>query len=250
MASFSFFTDLITPTKYKVPDWSDINPTTIQDQTNTGNAASFAGAKQLASDYNDFMRQQVQKSLQANVPGYSGITDQISKNIQSGLKGELFMSDVAASQRASAATNLGLGTAGSPFGGALTARDLGLKQFQLQQNAQQQGVGYLGALSQITKAPMYDFSNVFLSPAQRIQTAFQNQSNQWNIQNLRNQMAVQPEPWAKALAKVGDTVLDAVANYYTGGTFSMMGSSSGGSGKGGGGGGGGGMGDLGNSFFG
>lgn len=201
---FSFFTDLITPTSYEIPSLPTVDPSQVQLDTQKGNAASFDAAKGLATDFNAFMRQQQQQALEQGIPGYQNIASQFSTNLQSGLKGELSASDLAATQRSSASRALGLGVAGSQFGSALTARDIGLRQYQVQQNAQAQAPGFLQTMAGLTAAPKYDFSNVFLSPQQRIQTAFENNANQWTVQNLKNQMAVQPEPWMKALAGLGD----------------------------------------------
>lgn len=223
MAGFSLFSDLINPTKYDVPDAPQLDITQNQLDTTAGNAASFEAAKKLASDYNDFFRQQVSKSLESGVPGFKSISEQLSKNLQAQLGGELSLSDAAASQRSSAARALGLGIGGSQAGAALTARDLGLSQFQIQQNAQAQAPGYLSTMANLTRAPMYDFSNVFLSPMQRAQLSWQNMSTKWNVQNLQNQMAVQPEPWQKALAGFGDSLLTAAASYATMGGFGGIG---------------------------
>lgn len=219
MASFSIFNDLITPTKYNLPSFPVIDPSQVQLDTQKGNAASFDAAKSLATDFNSFMRQQQQQALEQGIPGYSKIANQLSNNLQSGLNGELSSSDLAATQRASAARSLGLGVAGSPFGAALSARDIGLRQYQVQQNAQQQAPGYLNTIRGLTASPTFDFSNVFLSPQQRVETSFRNAANQWQIQNSKAQMDAQPAPWMKALAGFGDSLLTAAGSYATMGGF-------------------------------
>lgn len=230
MAGFSLFTDLITPTKYDVPNAPSINLDTLGKDTTAANATTFAGAKGLASDYNAFMRSQVQQALQQGVPGYQGITQQLSANLQSQLRGELTGSDLAATQRASAAQGLGLGLGGSQAGAALSARNIGLRQYQVQQNAQQQAPGYLNTMASLTRAPMFDPSTMFMSPMQRAQLSWQNQSAAWNVQNMRNQMAVQPDPWMKALAGFGDSLLTAAGSYFTMGTGNFSSPSSSGRG--------------------
>lgn len=236
MAGFSLFTDLITPTKYRVPDAPTIDINAELTANNAANYTSFQQSKALATDYNDFMRQQVAQSLK-DIPGYADLSTTLAKNLAAQLRGELSTSDAANVQRSSAAQALGLGIAGSPAGAALTLRNLGLSQYQVQQAAQSQVPGYLQGMRNLTAAPQFDFSSVFLSPAQRIQTSMWNKQNQFNVQNLRNQMAVQPEPWQKALAGFGDSLLTAAASYATMGGFGGFG--------------GGGMGfnDSGSSFF-
>lgn len=218
MAGFSLFTDLISPTKYSVPDAPQVDITGEQLATQAGNAATFDAAKGLAGSYNDFMRQQVAKSLQAGVPGYADLSSTLASNLAAQLRGELTSSDAAATQRSSAAAALGQGIAGSPAGAAFSARNLGLRQYQVQQGAQAQTPGYLNTMAGLTRAPMYDFSNVFMSPMQRINVSQWNKTNQFNVQSLKNQMAVQPAPWMKALAGFGDSLLTAAGSYATMGT--------------------------------
>lgn len=230
---FSFFSDLINPTKYDVPAAPQVDAGLEQKNAVQGNLATFDVAKELASKYNDFMAQQVSQRLATNQPYFAGLEKQIAGNYASQLGGQLSMSDAAASQRSSMGKALGLGIGGSPAGGALALRNLGLTQYGVQQQAQAGAAGFMGQMAQIKQAPMFDFSNVFLSPAQRIQTAQWNATNQWNVQNLQNQMKVQPDPWMKATAGLGDSVLTAAAAYYTMGASSMGGGGgSGGSGGG------------------
>lgn len=220
---FSLFTDLITPTKYKIPDAATVDLSGEQLANVESNAASFEAAKGLAEQFNTFMQSQVSKRLRENVHEFEGFQAQASANIAKRLRGELSLGDVAAKQRSSVAGTLGRGTAGSPAGTATVLRDLGLLQYGEQKSAEAALPGYLSAIVGLKNAPLFDFSNVFMSPAQRIQFQFENKSRAWNVQNLKNQMKVQPEPWQKAVAGFGDSVLDAVAAYYTMGASSMGG---------------------------
>ncbi len=214
---FSLFTDLITPTRYKIPDAATVDINQEQLANVKSNAETFASAKELAQQYNDFMAEQVSNRLKANFPQFEGLQTAGADVIAKRLAGVLSTSDAAGVQRRSAARSLGLGVAGSPAGGALTLRDLGLSQYQ----AQSQGLAELGNFTQTVlgakNAPLFDFSNVFMTPQQRIAIQFQNKTNQWNVQNLRNQMAVQPDPWEKALAGFGDSLLTLAGSAATGG---------------------------------
>lgn len=218
---FSLFTDLITPTKYKVPEAATVDLKSEQLANVDANAATFDAAKGLAAQYNDFMQQQVSNRLKQTMPEFAGLEAQASANYAAQLRGELTTSDAAASQRSSAAQALRLGTFNSPAGGALQLRNLGLRQAQVQQQAQAQLPNYLSAITGIQKAPLFDFSNAFLTAGQRVEYQFKNATNRFNVQNLRNQMAAQPPAWQKALAGFGDSILDAVASYYTMGASGM-----------------------------
>lgn len=206
-----FFLDLITPTSYKIPQAPTVDITGEQTANAQANLASFSAAKDLANQYNDFMAQSVEKRLKSSMPYLAGLESQAADVYSKQLRGELSLSDQAASQRRSAARGLGLGISGSPAGSALTLRDLGLTQYGVQQGAQASMPGFAATMAGIHKAPMFDFSNVFMSPQERISAQFRNKENTWNVQNLKNQMAAQPEPWMRALAGQGDALQDFIA---------------------------------------
>jgi hypothetical protein len=216
---FSVFTDLITPTKYKVPDAPEVDIQGEQLANVKATAATFDEAKDLAGQYNDWWNTQVQDRLKKNMPYLQDIETQTAANIAKRIRGILPDSDAAASQRSSAARALGSGI----NVGALTTRDLMMSQTNLMAQGEQQGQLFAKNMADIKQAPWFDFSKMFLTAGQRIDETRKNLTARWNVQNLRNQMAVQPEPWMKSLAGFGDSILDAVASYYTGGMSSMGG---------------------------
>lgn len=229
--STTLFEDLLK-TKPDVPTWQDINPGQVQRDTISGNIASFSQAKSLAQQYNQFQQNQVLQQLRTAVPEFAPLQAQMAQNLAAQLRGELTASQVAASQRTSAAGALGLGLAGTPAGAAYTARNLGLDQFKLQQSAQAQTPQWLQTVAGLTRSPIYDFSSVFLSPVQRFQMQLENQTAAWNVNWLKNQVAAQPSGWAWALAKQGDEDIEmakqAAISYFSGGMGGGMGGGGGG----------------------
>ncbi len=211
----------------KVPMWNDIDPSAVQLETLQGNAATFAGAKELATGYNDFMREQVAKSLREGVPGYADLSSTMAKNLAAQLRGELTSSDLAATQRAGAAGALGQGIGGSPAGAAYSARNLGFRQYQVQQNAQAQAPGYMSTMAGLTRSPMFDFSSLFLNPGQRWQMNYTNQVNRMNQQWLKSQIDSQPNKIAMAFARQLDNDVEMgkqlAVSYFGGGMGGGMG---------------------------
>lgn len=206
--AFSFFSDLLSPTSYKLPTAPTVDISGEQLANVQSNAASFSAAKDLAAQYNDFMAQSVAKRLAQSFPQFEGLQSSGAAQIARMLSGQLTSSDAAMSQQASAAKNLGLGTFGSPRGAATNVFDLA----RTQQQQVTQGLAALPGFTQTVlgakAAPLFDFSNTFMSPQQRIGISMQNAENQWNVANLKAQMDVQPEPWMKALAGLGDTAMN------------------------------------------
>jgi hypothetical protein len=222
---FSFFSDLINPTKYDIPEAPQIDTSGEQLANVEGNYASFQGAQKLATEFNSFMQEQVAKQLRETMPEFAGLQKQMAANLASQLKGEL-PSDVAGQvQRRSGAKSLALGIAGSPASTNLSARDLGINSLQLQQSAQAQTPGYLSSIASLTRAPLFDFSSVFLSPMQRIGVSQWNKESAWNVANMKNQMDAQPEPWMRAFAGLGDSAMNLggiLGSSYVAGVGSSM----------------------------
>lgn len=218
----------------KVPQWTDIDPSAVQQETLRGNLATFEGAKQFASSFNDFMREQVAKGLREQVPGYVDLSSTLASNLAAQLRGELTSSDAAAEQRSSVARALGLGLGGSPAGAAFTARNLGLRQYQVQQNAQAQVPGYLNTMAGLTRAPAFDFSSLFLTAPQRWQMNYTNQVNRMNQQWLKEQIDSQPNKIGMAFARQLDEDVEMgkqlAVSYYGGGMGGMGGMGGGGGG--------------------
>lgn len=205
---FSFFSDLISPTKYGVPDWQDVDAGKIQRDTVTDNAASFEGAKKLATDYNTFMQDQVAAALKKAVPEFDTLQGQMAKNISAKLKGEL-PPDVVnnALRTANARARAGGFASGVPGSAGFNLGTRDVLRTSLQQEAEGEAAWspFVSTVASLKRAPMFDFSSVFMSAQDRVNVAMRNQENRWNVANLKNQMEAQPEPWMKAFAGLGDT---------------------------------------------
>jgi hypothetical protein len=214
--SFTGFTDFITPTKYKVPTAATVDVNAEQVANAQSNTSAFQAVQGLAAQYNTFQQQQVLNQLNQSNPAFAGLEAQANSNYAKQLRGELSLSDESSRLRSSAAGNLGRGTAGSPAGVATTLRDLGLERYAVQTNAQQNLPGYMTAIAGIKKAPLFDFGGTFMSASDRIASTWKNQENMWNVQNLKNQMKAQPEPWMKALAGFGDSLTNMSMDTATG----------------------------------
>lgn len=217
MGGFSFFSDLINPTKYNIPDWQDVNAGQIQQQTVSDNLATFQGAKSLATDYNDYMQNQVAAALKKAIPEFDVLQNQMAKNISAKLTGQLTDAQKKAfegeSWRASNAAARRLGIAGSPAAFNMGTRDLGLKYGQQEAQGEAAWAPFVSTVASLKRAPMFDFSSVFMTPQQRVNVALQNQENRWNVANLKAQQEAQPAPWMKALAGLGDTAATFGAAY-------------------------------------
>lgn len=152
------------------------------------NQSNLASASQLAAGTNAANQKNLLDSLRAAIPGFDNLVSSTSGQIQNQLEGKLPKDVIDLVNRQSAAANVASGTAGSGFGRNLTTRDLGLTSLQLVQQGIQNSNQWLANARQNLTAPQFDVSNMFISPAQQIAVTAQNNTNQWNVQWLQDQM--------------------------------------------------------------
>lgn len=171
----------------KVPDYQRVDPGQEQLGAVANNQAILPRAQQLASNVNQFNMEQVMKALEFAMPG--GVAS-VRENIANQLAGNADMADLQAGIRGATAAGYNLGVPGSQFNRFGVAGQLGRSVAQ----QRQQGLQNFLALSQVTKAPQFDVSSMFLTPQQRIQTAMQNTENQFARDWLKAQVDAAPNP--------------------------------------------------------
>lgn len=225
-----------------IPPLDRLDLATEQQKAIDANAAALPGLKKQASDIASFNLDQLNRIFESNIPLFAEMKDTLSGQTLKMAKGELPLSDVQQSELRSVAKSFGGGFAGSPAGGNLVARDLGLRQLDVI------GKGLSSAESWMrTAASLYGpafqnatdlFSRMFISPAQ--QYAVDNEQNlqQFNYKMGKNIADWKSSPsylWANELEEAGADVNQmgkSVVSSYLGG---MAGRGFGGLGGGGGG---------------
>lgn len=175
--------------KPKVPTLPNVDPNKVQSETIASNLGASGAAQELASIFNKFGQDEILKALEFALPG--GLA-QIQSNIKSQLTGELAPQDTQALIRNATAAGYGkgfnFGTGG--IGRNLVLRDLGIAS---QQQKQQGFQNFLG-LASATKAPQFDYTSMFYTPAQRLSFAQQQADNKFNVDWLQSQLDAAPDP--------------------------------------------------------
>lgn len=216
--------------KPKIPELPQIDPSQIQQQTVGGNIAALPQAQQLGASVNAFNAAQAQQifkqALNFLMPG--GF-DQVSSVLGSQARGELPTDVQQQLLRSGAARSLAGGYAGSTFGRNATLRDLGLTSLDIQQ----QGLSNLTALAPMASAPQFDITQMFFSPQQRLQFAFQDRDARFQRDLMAAQVKAAPDPKRAALSREIDRFFNTAAQFGM-----MAGGQAMGGGMGGGGGGG------------
>jgi hypothetical protein len=204
--------------KPKVPELKPIDFAKEQQQAIQQNIASLESATDLAKRTTAAEQSQLETQLRRAIPGYDQLVSQAGQNIGAALRGELSPEVSAQVQRSTAGRALSGGFgAGSGFGRALTARDLGLTGMQIQNQGLAQAQNFIQQQRAFGMVQPFSVSSMFITPAQRIGAIQQQQSAMYGRDLTAAQVAAAPSPMAQAAQTAftgfGGTVGGALTQY-------------------------------------
>ena len=185
--------------KPKVPAFKPINFEAEQKQAIQQNIAALQPATELAQKTTAAEQSQLESQLRRAIPGYDQLVSQAGANIGAALRGEISPEVSAQVQRSTAGRALSGGFgAGSGFGRALTARDLGITSMQLQNQGLAQAQNFIQQQRTMGMAQPFSVSSMFITPNQRIGFMQQQQQAQYARDMAAAQVAAQPSAMKQA----------------------------------------------------
>jgi hypothetical protein len=185
--------------KPKVPELKPIDFAKEQQQAIQQNIASLQPATELAQRTTAAEQSQLETQLRRAIPGYDQLVSQAGQNIAASLRGEISPEVSAQVQRSTAGRALSGGFgAGSGFGRALTARDLGLTGMQIQNQGLAQAQNFIQQQRAFGMVQPFSVSSMFITPAQRIGAIQQQQSAMYGRDLTAAQVAAAPSPMQQA----------------------------------------------------
>ena len=185
--------------KPKVPELKPIDFAAEQRQAIQQNIASLESATDLAKKTTAAEQSQLETQLRRAIPGYDQLVSQAGANIGAALRGEISPEVSAQVQRSTAGRALSGGFgAGSGFGRALTARDLGLTGMQIQNQGLAQAQNFIQQQRAFGMVQPFSVSSMFITPAQRIGAIQQQQSAMYGRDLTAAQVAAAPSPMQQA----------------------------------------------------
>lgn len=220
---------------YKIPDAPNIDLLDLAKKTAEGNLDVLPSAEALSSAANAANQKQILNMYRSVFPNFDALMAQTSKNLESGLKGELTPEEVQQTQYNSAQGALAGGYAGGTGHSALEARNLGLSSRSLIDKTLKSVESWTATIGQMMMPGYMNVQSSFVSLPQAIAQANTNAENQWKVQMMKNIEAAKPSN----LEAGGAMALDAVDQLAASAASYGIGSAMGGGGMGGGGGGGG-----------
>lgn len=164
-------------------------------------------AKGIGSSMTDYSRGEIEKSMEAAMPGYAKRRTQALANVDDWLAGKLSPETTAEIYRNTAGRAIGGGYSGTGFHGARVARDLGLSSLALQQS----GLNALPGLnSAFPAAQPFDISQLAgLSPTQLINLRSQERAQKMALMAQQSQLPGQTAVWGNKLSQMGGMLLGA-----------------------------------------
>ena len=185
--------------KPKVPELKPIDFAAEQRQAIQQNIASLESASDLARKTTAAEQSQLETQLRRAIPGYDQLVSQAGANIGAALRGEISPEVSAQVQRSTAGRALSGGFgAGSGFGRALTARDLGLTGMQIQNQGLAQAQNFIQQQRAFGMVQPFSVSSMFVTPAQRIGAIQQQNQLQYGRDLTAAQVAAAPSPMQQA----------------------------------------------------
>lgn len=195
----SLFGGLFGGKKPKVPELKPIDFAKEQQQAIQQNIASLEPATELARKTTAAEQSQLEAQLRRAIPGYDQLVSQAGQNIAASLRGEISPEVSAQVQRSTAGRALSGGFgAGSGFGRALTARDLGLTGMQIQNQGLAQAQNFIQQQRAFGMVQPFSVSSMFITPAQRIGAIQEQQSRIYGRDLTAAQVAAAPSPMQQA----------------------------------------------------
>lgn len=192
--------------KPEVPTFSLLDPSQVQKKTVQGNIDVLPKAEELATSVNAFNQAQVDKLLSAVLPGYKGLFARGMTSAGQLMSGQLPSDVTSAVLDTANARAIGSGVGGSGMAASMQLRALGLTSLQ----AQQMGLSNFGSLlsmgQSVTPTP-FNYTAMFLTPAQRFAQEQSERDKQWQANWLQSQINAAPDPNTLAIASgSGDTL--------------------------------------------
>lgn len=216
------------PNSLEVPAAPNVDPSEAAGEAIAGNIKNLPAATSLGRRVDKATTDQYLAWL--DKMGLGGINSKVIENIKSLVSGEL-PSDVRnLISRSAAEKGIVRGTSGSEFDQYGELRDLGLTSLEVTNKGLDAASRWIAQTN--ANAPRFNFSSMFISPAQQIATQQWNEVNRYNAQFLRNQIKMLPSNAEMAGAQVLDYISTFATTAASYGTKSAMGSGGGGGGGG------------------
>ncbi len=204
-------------------DYGDVQQGAIQQNIN---AAPLAG--QLATQTNTLNQAELNRLLQGAIPNIAGIEQNISRNLESGTRGELSPDVQAAVERSGIAKSLG--RFGGGMAGEFVGRDIGKTSYDIAQQSMNSAERWIQTARQGLIPGVMGVESMFVTPQQRLAQTTEERDKQFERSWLQSQITAMPSPVAHGVWQAIDSYIHSYggANSYAQTQYPGMGTGVGG----------------------
>ena len=234
----SILGSLLFDKKPKVPGYPTVDIEKEQQAAIDQNAAALPSLEALGSSINSYNSDQINQQLERAMPGWHALQNRGTADINSMLGGEVPEDVKHNLERYMAARGVATGVSGSGFNTGNTLGAYGKTSYDIMSQGLSTARAWLADAER--RAPVWDFTSMFVTPQQRISTKLQENQMIFQRNWLAAKIKAMPEGWQTAVKGLLDWISNtgaSVVSAYAGGAMGGGGGMSGiGSMMGGGGG--------------
>lgn len=193
----------------EAPDVPAFIPVNAQEQQKIaigGNLSALPTIQALASQYNQFNVDEINKALGTTDPYQNQIATQLSKNRLDWSKGVMSKDLADQVQLLSATRAVGGGFGGSGAHNNLLARNYGLTSLALQEKAQSSEESWLRTASAIYQPGMFNVSSMMVTPQQQLALAVEERNAKFQHDYVQAQWDWYGS-WGQTMIRFEDTVV-------------------------------------------
>jgi len=223
----SLLTDIFG-SKPSVPSLTPIDYSQVQKDAVAGNIGVAPLAGQLATQTNSLNQAELNRLLAGAIPDIAQIQQNVSKKLASETAGILSPDDQAAVERSGIAKSLG--HAGGSMAGEWVGRDIGLKSWQISNEAMTSAERWIQLSRQSLMPGVMGVESMFVTPQHRLAQTTEERNMQFERSWLQNQVTAMPSPVAHGVWQAIDSYIHSYggANSYAQTQYPGMGTSDGG----------------------
>ena len=202
----------------EIPKVKEVLAGVEQAEAVNANIQNIGQLKKLTEETNKLSLDQVMKQLRASIPNFDQLQKQSADVLLSQLQGQIPQDVADEVRRNTAESAVAGGFAGSGFERNLTARDLGLTSMNITNQALDSAQRFIANAKNLLPGT-FDFTSMFVTPAQTMQLQQGFNDRQFARQMTKNQIDFEFSNsgiWGNALVNADEFIQELAVSYVGG----------------------------------
>lgn len=197
--------------KPRTAPYVPVDPTQSEADTIAAAKANLPGAEDVTSKINAFSQGQLEAEWAKILPDYKAMVSSAAGTLRDQIAGKIPAADIAALMTSDAGKALYGGYGGSGMARNLSARDLGLSEYQVTQQGIQGLQSLMATLKGTMIAPQASVTNMLLDAGTVLSNQTQQREFQWQADLTNAKLNALPDPrdaaFSQTLGGLGSTMM-------------------------------------------